>query len=554
MTRFYNRNGVLGSNGDLDYLDLDTQTKFTLRRALEQGATRRDVMGWLMASGVTVAAAGSIAAGASQALAATPKKGGLVRLASNLHGPSDTLDPILFTQSIDYGRGRMIYNNLVRFNEDLTVGPELATGWEANADATEWTFTLRKDVEWHDGSKFSADDVVYSMMRHLGEDSPSKAKVLVASVAEWVKIDDHTVKAKMNAADAELPIVLGTFHFRVIKNGTTDFSTPVGTGPYTLTEFKPGIRSVHDRNDNYWNDADGGPFVDRYEFFGITDSTARVNALMAGDVHAMTSLDPKTYNQVQDAAGVDMFAVPSGRYPTISCMLDREPGNNPDFVMGLKHLQRRDRILKVIQKDVGSVGNDQPIGPAYGAGWCKEANDPPRAYDPDKAKFHLDKSGITGAELHVAEVGPGVTDMCLLLQRECSKIGFDLQLKKVPNDGYWGAIWMQKPMNVSNWNMRPSANIMMTLAYKSDAPWNETMWKSERFDQLLSMGRAELDPAKRYEINCEAQKLCSDESGSLIATHSAYVDGVSSKLKGLRRVPVESLGGMEFPEFAWLDE
>ncbi|MEM9232257.1 MAG: ABC transporter substrate-binding protein [Pseudomonadota bacterium] len=553
MTRLYRHNGVQDPLGATDYDNLAAQEQFAVRRALQQGATRREVMSWLIASGITIAAAGSIVASATDAVAATPKRGGLVRLASNQHGPADTLDPILFTQTIDYGRGRMIYNNLVRFNEDLTVGPELAIGWEANAEATEWTFTQRKDVEWHDGSKFTADDVVFSMMRHIGDGSASKAKVLVASVEEWVKVDSHTVKAKLNAADAELPIVLGTFHFRIVKDGTTDFSTGIGTGPYKLTEFTPGVRSIHDRNDNYWNSADGGPYVDRYEFFAITDAVARVNALLSGDIHGMTSLDPKSYEQVQGADGVEMLAVSSGRYPTIACMLDRAPGNNPDFVMGLKHLQRRDRILKVIQKDVGSVGNDQPIGPAYGAGWCKEANDPPRAYDPDKAKYHLQKSGLSGAELYSAEVGPGLTDMCLMLQRECAKVGFDLQIKKVPNDGYWGAVWMKQPLHVSNWNMRPSANIMMTLAYKSDAPWNETMWKSERFDQLLAMGRAELDPAKRYEINCEAQTLCSNESGSLVATHSAYVDGISSKLKGFRRVPVESFGGMEFPEYVWLD-
>ena len=76
-------------------------------------------------------------------------------------------------------------------------------------------------------------------------------------------------------------------------------------------------------------------------------------------------------------------------------MLDKEPGNNPDFVKGIKHLQRRDRILKVVQKDVGTLGNDQPVGPAYGAGWCEAANDPAAyPYDPDKAKHHLGKSGI----------------------------------------------------------------------------------------------------------------------------------------------------------------
>ncbi|MEM1199264.1 MAG: hypothetical protein AAGI06_08155, partial [Pseudomonadota bacterium] len=109
--------------GDLNYGDLSANDRFVIERSLKQGATRREVMSWLMASGATIAGAGALVSSASEALAMTPKKGGKVRLASNQHGPADTLDPILFTQSIDYGRGRMIYNNLVRFNEDLTVGP-----------------------------------------------------------------------------------------------------------------------------------------------------------------------------------------------------------------------------------------------------------------------------------------------------------------------------------------------------------------------------------------------------------------------------------------------
>ena len=273
------------------FRELGVHDQEVVKAALKSGATRREVMGWLMASGATVAMAGSIVSGASEALAATPKKGGQVRFAWDLHGPSDTMDPILATSSLDYGRVRMNYNNLTRFQDDLKVAPELATEWEANSDATEWTFKLREGVEFHDGSKFSADDVVYSMMRHIGEDSKSKAKVLVASVKEWVKVDDYTVKAVLDAPNAELPIILATFHFKIVKNGQEDFTLPPGTGPFTLTEFKPGVRSVHDAFDGYWGD--GGPYLDRIEAFGITDNVARVNALISGDIQMCANLDPE---------------------------------------------------------------------------------------------------------------------------------------------------------------------------------------------------------------------------------------------------------------------
>lgn len=217
--------------------DLTQHDRDVIVAGLKSGVSRREMMGWLMAAGATVTSAGALIGSASNVLAATPKKGGQVRFAWDLHGPSDTMDPILFTSSLDYGRGRMNYNSLTRFNEDLTVSPELATEWEANSTATEWTFKLRQGVEFHDGSKFTADDVIYSMKRHMGEESTSKAKVLVAAVSDWVKVDSHTVKAVLDAPNAELPVILATFHFKIVKDGTTDFQSPVGTGPYKLSEF-----------------------------------------------------------------------------------------------------------------------------------------------------------------------------------------------------------------------------------------------------------------------------------------------------------------------------
>ncbi len=539
MTYFIKEQGKLVR--PQDYLGIED--------ALRRGATRRDALGMLTAAGAGAAFAGSLIATAEKSVAASPKRGGQIRFAWAQHGPSDTLDPILATNSIDYGRIRLTYNNLCRIAEDLSAGPELAETFEANPTATEWTFNLRKDVEWHDGSPLTADDVIYSMNRHLGEDSKSKAKVLVGDVKEWIKDDNHTVRAILNAPNAELPVVLGTFHFKVVKDGTADFQMPVGTGPYQVSEFKPGVRSIHTRNDNYWND--GRPYIDQFEVFGITDNVARVNALLSGDIQMMGNLNPQAIPQVEATEGLEVFSVPSGSCNTLVARLDMEPGNTPDFVMALKLLQRRDRVLNVIQKGHGDLGNDQPVGPAYGVDWCKEQG--VRQYDPDEAKFLLDRSGITSAQIDVADVALGLLDRCLMLQRELAKLGFDLRLNRVPTDGYWSTTWLKAPMHVGSWNMRPTANMMMTIGFKSDAPWNESRWKNERFDQLLAMARAELDQEKRYEMNCEMQRLCSDNSGVLIATHSAYIDAKVTNLKGFPRVPLAPFGGMEWPEWIWLD-
>lgn len=538
---------TLAAGGSPGFDDLSVADRERLLHALRRGISRRQAMALLMGAGLTAAASGSILAGAGKAVAATPRRGGKIRAAMTQHGPSDTLDPQLFTSSIDFMRGRAHFNNLVQLDDRLVPQPELAQEFSANADATEWTFRLRDGVEFHDGSKLTADDVIWSMNRHMGENSKSKVKVLVADVAEWRKVDGTTVKAILSAPNADLPAILGTHHFKILKADTADFQAPVGTGPFKLVEFKPGIRSLHERNDNYWR---SGAHVDEIELFAITDGTARVNALLAGDVEMISNLDPKAIDLVKSREGVEVWSVPSGSYPCIVCRLDTEPGNNPDFVMALKYLQRRDYIVDAVLKGQGTLGNDQPINAAY-PDHCAELA--LRPFDADRAKHHLQKSGITSAEIQVAEISNGVTDMVLVLQQEAQKIGLDLQVKRVPNDGYWGSVWMKTPMHVGDWNMRPTATIMLSIAFSPEANWNESNWRSERMGALLKEARATTDKAKMAELQCEMQRLVSEESGVIIPVHKNSVDGLSSRVKGMSRNPLGTLGGAEWPEFVWLD-
>ena len=532
---------------EVRYDDLSSSDQGQIKKAIHRGITRREALSWMAAAGLSIATAGSIFTTASKAFAATPRKGGRIRCAMSAHSPGDTLDPQLFTSSIDFTRGRAHYNNLIQLGDDIMPRPELAEEFSPNANATEWTFKIRKNVSFHDGSKLTADDVIWSMNRHIGKNSKSKVKSLLSMVKEWKKVDSHTVKAILDSPNSDLATLLGTHHFKVLKQDTENFQNPVGTGPFKLKTFKPGILSLHVRNDDYWRD---GPNIDELEFFGITESTARVNALLAGDVHLISNLDPKAIKIVESTNGVGVWSVPSGSYPAIVCMANASPGENRDFVLGMKYLQRRERILKSVLKGQGTIGNDQPINTAY-ADHCESLKQ--RPYDPDKAKFHLRKSGITSTEIQVAEISNGITDMVLILQRECANIGFDLKIKKVPNDGYWGAIWMKTPMHVSDWNMRPTANIMLNIAFAPNAKWNDSQWKNDRMGTLLSSAWAETDSVKKAQLHCEMQTLVSEESGMIIPVHKNSVDGIADNVKGMTRSPMGTLGGSEWPEFIWLD-
>lgn len=533
------------TQGEVKYSDLSAYDKALVEKAVRNGYSRRDVMKLMAVTGVSVAAAQNLLSTGGEAMAQTPKKGGSVRMASNLHGPDDQLDPPLFTSTIDYTRGRATYNSLIQHANDLTPQPELAESIEPNADASEWTLKLRQGVTFHDGSPFTADDVVYSMNRHMGEESTSVIKSVLASIQEWKKVGSHEVKAVLNTPNADLPTLLGLFQTKIVKNGTT--GDGIGTGPYTLESFEPGVKSVHKRNENYWRE---GAHLDAIEITAITDPVARVNALLAGDIQLATSIDPKAFKQVESADGVTLLSTPAALQLGICCLKNAEPGSSDDFVKGMQYIQDRERIVKKVLKGKGSVGNDTPVSAAHGADFCSEL--PQRAFDPDKAKFHFEKSGYKTAELFVAPVTPGIEDAALLAQANCAKIGFDLKLKKVPTDGYWGAVWMNEPLNVVTWNMRPTAQSQMAIQFGPGAAWNDTYWNNDKMGELLQSVLAVTDPAKRHEMMCEMQTLIHEGSGMVIPAFSNINDGIADNIMGMPTVPLGQLGACEWPEFIWL--
>ncbi len=532
------------SYGSLSYGD--EQQLFEM---IKRGASRRDVLKYFMASGATLAASGVLFGSATKAFAETPKTGGRLIMAGDQHGPNDTLDPALFTSAVDYFRGRMYYGSLTRLTDDLSYEPELAESIEANKDATVWTFKIRKGVEFHDGKTLTADDVIYTMNRHLGEESVSKAASLVSMVDRWEKVNDYEVKAVLNSPNADLPIALGTFHFKILQDGTTDFSTAVGTGPYKVKEFAPGVRTIGTRFENFWGE---GGYLDELEHYGIGDSTSRLNAFLAGDVDAMVNLPPKAIDQVQGTDGKEIWSLQAGAYVNITPRLDMEQSSNQHLWKAMQLLQDRQRLLKGVLKGQGSLGNDQPINAAY-FDHCPDI--PQRELDPEKAKWHWEQSGIGSTPVPVvaAEVAPGAVEQCLFMQREGQKIGANFDVKKVTTDGYWGAVWLKEPICVASWNMRPTANIMMTLAFEGSAAWNETRWNNDNFNQLLVDVRGETDPDARRQKYCDLQTMIHEENGMSLPVHRNYVDAAASYVKGRSNVPLNNFGGAESPVTLWRD-
>ena len=153
----------------------------------------------------------------------------------------------------------------------------------------------------------------------------------------------------------------------------------------------------------------------------------------------------------------------------------------------------------------------------------------------------------------VSPAAAASADMAVLMQDAAQKIGLDLQIRRVPADGYWANYWMKVPLGFGNILPRPSADILLTLFFKSDAPWNESGWKHPRFDQLLLAARAETDLAKRKQMYYDMQHMIHDSSGIGIPLFMSMLDGHSSTVKGLRPIPTGGLMGYNFAENVWLD-
>jgi peptide/nickel transport system substrate-binding protein len=314
---------------------------------------------------------------------------------------------------------------------------------------------------------------------------------------------------KTGSPNADLPILFTQPQFMISQEGEEEFVNPSGTGGFIMKEYEVGIYARVERNPNYWGDC----YLDALEWITNVDGTARMNAMMAGEYDIATEVDRNLIDLVQRAPGVEIVASASGRHTNLAMMADRDPTSNHDLRQALKYSIPREQVITNAFKGYGMVGNDHQVSPTDPF-YCDDI--PQRTFDPDKARHHFKKAGMEGANLtlYTSDMAVSGSEAIALIYAEGAKAaGIDLQVQVAPPGSYWSKVWMQVPLCVSGWDARPTADLMLTIANKSDGSWNETAWGSERFDELLVAARGETDAAKRKEMYCEMQRLLHDTGG-----------------------------------------
>ena len=481
----------------------------------------------------------------------TPKSGGTLRQGMSGGATTDSLDPQTFTDWVPTNIAYQVMNGLVEIDAANQATPELLESWEAKPGAVEWIFNVRQGVTFHNGKTLDADDIIYSINLHRGDNTKSAAKAVLADIVEVKKLGPSQIGITLTSGNADLPYILSDYHLMVVPNGFTDWAKPIGTGGYALEVFEPGVRAITKKQGSYWKA--GCAFVDSIETIVINDTTARTNALISGQVDVINRLDGRTVGLLSKSNLLHTVRSQAGQHAVLVMNTTMEPFKNNDVRLALKYAVDRQKIIDTVLKGNGMIGNDQPIpktNPYY------NAELPQHTLDPDKAKFHLKKAGMEGLKvaLAVSEAAfTGATDTGVLYQASAKECGIDLEVKREPADGYWDNVWMKAPFCASYWGGRPTADQMLSIAYKSDAKWNDSFWQSGPFDKLLIEARAELDQGKRKEMYGEMQKMIWEDGGVVIPMFIDYIDAASNKVKGMKPHPMFDFMGQRLGEKVWLE-
>ena len=519
-----------------------------LEQLLSQGKiSRREFLTRVSALGLMAAVSPAFLT--KTARAATPKQGGRFRLGVGGGATTDTIDPGTLSTTAPQMVHMQVRNCLTELNHEYKPIPELAESWDSSPDASKWIFKLRKGVEFHNGKTMDAEDVVFSINYHRGEQSKSSGKGLVDPVTD-IKIDDkNTVVFVLEGGNADFPFIMSDYHLTIVPAGTTNFEDGMGTGAYKLVSWEPGVRALTKKNPNYWKEGRG--HFDEVETVFIGDVSARVNALRTGQIDAMNRCETKTFHLLEKTPGIKPINLTGTTHYTIPMLCDVPPYDNNDVRLGLKYAIDREMLVKTILRGYGAVGNDHPISPLQRY-FASEL--PQRTYDPDKAKYHLKKAGKLDHtfKLHVADAAfAGAVDSAVLFKENAAKAGINIEVVRESEDGYWDLIWMKKPFCFSFWGGRPSEDWMFSIGYAAGANWNEGHFQHKRFNELLVAARAELDEKKRREMYVECQQIVSDEGGSIIPMFANLLMATNDKV-GFENVAANfDLDGLRCPERWW---
>jgi peptide/nickel transport system substrate-binding protein len=482
-----------------------------------------------------------------------------IRIANQ--GDALSLDPHSLNESLQLSVTANVYETLVGRNKDLSLAPLLATSWKQTSPNV-WRFELRKGVVFHDGTPFTADDVVFSFARAQGDGSDMRATL--SDIKAVRKVGDLAVEIETNGPFPILPDVISLTMIMSKKwceenqatkpvdrrkgiENTASFKAN-GTGPFRVRERQPNVRTVFTRNGTYWGKIDGN--AQEIIFTPIANPATRVAALVSGEVDVMEPVPVQDIARINAAPNARVITGPEMR--TIFLGMDQKrdelqysniKGKNPFKDKRVRQAFYQAIDIVGIQKTV-MRGASKPTGLLVGPGingWTAE-QDKRLPYDVDAAKKLLTEAGYpNGFEVSMncpndRYVNDG--QICQSVASNLAKIGVKINLVAETKGTYFPKVLRRDTsFYMLGWTPTTydSHNALSSLTFcpddKGAGQFNLGAYCNPKLDELTKKIQSESDKAKRNELIKEAFKLHADDIGHLPLHQQSLAWGVSKKVE-----------------------
>ncbi|MEI7445381.1 MAG: ABC transporter substrate-binding protein [Burkholderiales bacterium] len=459
-------------------------------------------------------------------------------------GDAVSMDPHSLNETTQLGFTGNVYEPLVTRDAQLKLAPSLATSWKQTAP-TVWRFELRKGVTFHDGSPFTADDVLFSFAR--GADPGSDMRGVVGPIKEVKKVDDHTVEIVTTTPQPILPDSLTSFYMMskawceangaarpVDKRKGLENAASVranGTGPFRLRSREPGVRTVLVRNTQYWGKVEGN--VTEVIWTPIGNDATRVAALKSGEIQLMQPVPVQDVERLKTDPNIKVMQGPELR--TIFLGMDSRrdellyssvKGRNPfkdkrvrqAFYQAIDIEAIRTRIMRGAATPLNLM-----VAPGVN-GFNPDLNKRP-PYDPEASKKLLADAGYpNGFEIRMncpndRYVNDG--EICQAVAGMLARVGVKVNLEAETKNTYFPKILSRNTSfyllgwTPTTYDAHNTLYNIMATPQGGQGVFNLGSWSNARFDELTTAIGTETDQAKRNAMIAEAMKIHAEDFGHI---------------------------------------
>jgi len=449
-------------------------------------------------------------------------------------GEKASMDPAIQPTNDDAYHLFAVYNRFLDTDDNFNVVPALAQSWQSSADGKTWTFKLQPGVKFHDGKDFGAKDVVYTFRRLIDPATASPAAALLPFLKpDGINVvDPLTVQFTTDSPIAELPLLLTLKFNLIIEDGVTTQQLKTheyGTGAYIQEKFSVGeTQRILRKNPNYWKT--GLPKADCIQIDVISEGLAALAAIKSDQEDMLFNVAPSAVPTLKSDSSIKLLTTGAGTSWAFAMEIDKPPFDKLQVRQAMKAAVDRQLMVDTVLLGLGEVGNDNPVPPSWDSAFTHDVPKP----DIDKAKKLLAEAGYPNGidvDLYTSEGAPGMLNVATSFQQMEALAGIRIRLVNTPADSYWDDIWLKKPFFSTQWAIRPPAE-GLAVAYTKSAAWNETHWHRDDYDSILAQAKTEFDPAKRADLYKQAQKMLTDEGGTITPVFTHQVVALRSECSG----------------------